>query len=84
MNDELKQQMQTDIELAKSMSDINSPAEILDLTNRMIGYMDLILSTKADLNYKVNQLEGKKRTLEEYIRTSKERYKEIKDFNNRS
>jgi len=80
MNDELKEQIRADIELAKSMADINSSTEILDLTNRLIGYQDLMLSAMATREYEINQLKGKLSTLKEYMRTSKERYKELREL----
>lgn len=80
MNDELKEQIRADIELAKTMADINSSAEILDLTNRLIGYQDLMLSEIATREYQINHFKGKLSTLKEYMRTSKSRYIELLDL----
>lgn len=77
MDDTLRTKMQEDIERAKAMTDINSAVDVLELSNRLIGYLDLVMTEKAKSEYLTAQLKGKQRTLEEYVRTSKERYKEL-------
>lgn len=77
MDPKLKQDIADDIDLAKTMSEINSPAEVLDLTNRIISYLDLVLSTKARLQFELDQISGKQRVLEEFMRTGKARYNEL-------
>lgn len=83
LSEETKTQMDSDVKLAQSMADISSASEILDLVNRMIGYLDLILTEKARTQYLGAQLDGKKRVVEEFIRTGKERYKEIRELTNK-
>ena len=77
MTDELKAQIEQDIETAKLMSEIGAAAEIRDLVNRLIGYLDLVNSAIADYEHGAAKLKGKKRTLEEFIRSGKEMAKAI-------
>lgn len=80
MNEELKQQIAADIELAKVMTDINSFPECLDLTNRLIGYQDLLMTSIAQSEYECGQLKGKLKTLQEYMRTAKLRTSQLYDL----
>lgn len=72
MDEELKIQMLQDIELAKTMTDIQSGRGVLEVVNRLIGYLDIVNTGIADHEYKASILKGKRRTLEEYIRSGKE------------
>lgn len=72
MTDELKEEMSSDIELAKNMTSITSPEMVLELANRLIYYYDLVNQAIADSDYKTAQLKGKQKILENYIRTSKQ------------
>lgn len=80
MDDTIINQISTDIELAKTMTDIDSPEEVLALVNRLIGYMDLIGTYVVDTNYKADIWKGKFKTLQEFVRTGKERHKSLKDI----
>lgn len=71
MTDELKQDIANDVEMAKAMTNISSPEAVLELTNRLIGYTDLINESIASLEYQLSQLKGKQKVLTEFIRTSK-------------
>ena len=72
MTDQLRQEIQDDIEVAKRMTDITSPEMVLELTNRLIFYLDLITQSIAEIDYKSDQMKGKQKILLEYIRTSKQ------------
>lgn len=84
MDKELLEQMQADIELAKTMSEIGSAPDVRNLVNNLIGYMDTIIQAIATHEYKASQLAGKKRVLEEYIRNGKEIAKELSIANSLS
>lgn len=77
MNDELKQQIENDIQLAKTMTDINSVNDSLDLTNRLISYQDLLMSSISQSEYECSQMKGKLKTLQEYMRTAKLRTSQL-------
>lgn len=77
MDQEIYNQMQDDIELARNMSDISNAATIRSLVNNLISYLDIITQNIAEYEYKASQLKGKKRTLEEYIRNGKDMAKEL-------
>ena len=77
MDTNLREQMEADIALAKTMSEIGSAPDIRQLVNNLIGYLDLITQAMAEHEYKAAQLKGKKRTLEEFIRNGKDIAKEL-------
>jgi hypothetical protein len=72
MNPEILQQMQSDIEFVKNLSDINTPEEMRSMVNKMLGYLDLIDQTRAEYEYKATQLKGKKEVLKGYIQNLKQ------------
>jgi predicted transcriptional regulator len=80
MDEETKTQLNNDIEMARRMTDINSPVDVLELANRLIHYQDLIISAIAEYDYKSSQLKGKLRVLQEFMRTSKEHYRNLTDL----
>jgi len=71
MTDQLRQEIANDIEVAKRMTDIQSPEMVIELTNRLIGYLDIVNQSIAEHDYISDQLKGKQKILLEYIRTSK-------------
>ena len=89
MTEQVKQEIADDIETAKRMTDITSPEMVLELSNRLIGYIDLINESIASHEYTLSQLKGKQKVLLEYLRTSKahatnlsiSRHNETKRFN---
>jgi len=72
MTEQQLTEIQDDIEVAKRMTNITSPEMVLELTNRLIYYMDLINTSISDYEYKLSQLKGKQKILQEYIRVSKQ------------
>ena len=71
------EQIKNDIELAKKMADVNSTTELTALSSRMIGYLDLLETSKAKLLYDAQIMEGKIKTLKEFIRVAKMRNQEL-------
>jgi hypothetical protein len=72
MDDKIKEEIQRDIELAKSMTNITSSEAVMELTNRLIGYLDIVNEAVANYEYKTSQLKGKQKILIEYVRTAKQ------------
>lgn len=71
MDAAVKKEMEDDIALARSMTDLNNPKDVLELVNHMVGYMDLVSQAITDYRYKADQLEGKRKVLMEFIRSGK-------------
>jgi len=59
------------------MTDIDSAELILGLTNRLIDHQSTLLEAIADSQYMLDILKGKLKVLQEFMRTSKERYREL-------
>lgn len=76
MNSEILEQMKDDFELAKNLSEIQSPEDMRILVGKLNSYHDLINQTMAEHEYKLSQLKGKKQVLLEYIRNLKDAAKE--------
>ena len=69
--------MADDIELAKNMASVGNARSILELVNHLISYLEIVNLAIAEYEYKADQLKGKKRTLEEYIRSGKDFAKNV-------
>jgi hypothetical protein len=76
-NKELLLQIGADIKLATTMADISSTDELTALNSRMIGHLDVLESEKAKMEYKAKLMDGKIKTLKEFIRVGKMRAQEI-------
>ena len=74
---EILQQIKEDLELCKTMTDIDSSELMLALTNRLIEHQSVIMEAIADSQYMTDTLKGKLKTLQEFMRTSKQREKEL-------
>jgi hypothetical protein len=77
MDEITKQEMANDIELCKNMASVGNAKSILELTNHLIGYLEIVNQAIAEAEFKASQLKGKKRTLEEYVRSSKDFAKNV-------
>lgn len=76
------EEIASDVELAKSMTDISSPVDVIELVNRLIAHLDFINEQTALKEYEAAKLKSKGKTLIEYIRTGKEHHKSISITNN--
>lgn len=72
MDSQLQEEMKEDLDLAKTMTTITSPEMVLELTNKLIYYMDIINTSISEYEYKLSQLKGKLKVLQEYVRVSKQ------------
>lgn len=77
MNNDVLEQIGSDVELAKSMASISDSEELLSLEARLIGYLDLLQEKADEYEFKSTQLRGKHKTLKEFIRTVHSRRTEL-------
>jgi len=77
MTDQIKQEMENDIALAKNMASVGSAKSILELVNHLIAYLEIVNQAIVEYEYKADQLKGKKEVLKQYVMTGKDMAKTV-------
>jgi len=71
------EQLEDDIKLAKSMSEISDLNDLVDLEARMIGYLQNLQDQADNYEFKSTQMRSKSKILKDYIRTIHSRRTEL-------
>lgn len=74
---ELLKEIQEDIQVAKGLSEITNPDDLVSLEARMVGYLQPLQDQADEFEYKSTQMKSKVKLLKEYIKTIHSRRLEL-------